>query len=232
MTASFSARKSFDYHTPSDQWPTFGEWCAAQTHFMRWDRNNTEIDSWIVVPYTYCPNVAEILDESNHQALLSALDAAGEDDYIVRRHNHWATPYEMILVRPGSAAFDAADQCIAALADYPVLDESDFSDREYAQQHADIADGLASLTVLDADGDELDTSGHVTLADGLPDPDLRSSLVHQIWEHMWNDGQPWRCLEETGQDGGGGADREDVERALTEMGYVYDETEMVWRAEK
>lgn len=191
-------------------------------------------EDWLVVPgFSRHPRMGDsLLTESNWEALQAALTEADPDgeDHETHLFGHWATDFELVVVRPGSAAHVAAAECVCRVADYPVLNEEDFSAREYAQQHADIADGLASLTVLDADGDELDTSGHVTLADGLPDPDLRSSLVHQIWEHMWNDGQPWRCLEETGQDGGGGADREDVERALTEMGYVYDESERVWRA--
>lgn len=219
MTATY-ARALPDMHTPSDQWLTFAEWCDRQSHFCRWDRDNTDIDSWIVVPYTYCPNVATLLDDSNHEALVSRLDAAGADDYEVRSHSHWATPYEMILVRPGSPAHAEAERLAASLADYPVLDEEDLSNREYEQQHADIADGLRSLTVLAVDGSELDLDTPPTDA---THEDRDAYLVHQIWEHMWNDGQPWRCLEETGQPGGGGVDRDDVERALVEMGFVAEE---------
>jgi len=59
------------------------------------------------------------------------ITASGDDesDVEVHRFGHWANGwFEIILVRPGSAAAGAAEEIEAALADYPVLDENKFSD--------------------------------------------------------------------------------------------------------
>lgn len=157
-TASNTRRTLPDMHTPADQWLTFAEWESHQSHYMRFDREDTEIDSMIVVPYTYCPNVATLLDQSNHAAILAALEAADPtgDDYAVRQHSHWATPYEMILVAPHSTAFDAMDRTLAALADYPVLDESDFSERESEMAFENVRDAVRGLT-FECQGDAIDS---------------------------------------------------------------------------
>ena len=171
---------------------------------------------WLVVPVLFTRNIATLLEESNWAALQACLESADPtgEDYQHHSFGHWATPFELYIVRPDSAAYRAAQAFTDALADYPAADEEDFCRREYEQQHADISDGLRQLTIVGQDGDELDTD----------------ALVSDIWSHMWNDGQPWRCLEETGQAGGGGVDRDDCERALTEMGYTYCDEEYTWTA--
>lgn len=210
------------------EFQTYAAWLAEQQCFASHDDDAEERAQWLVVPFTFCPNVATLLDESNQAALVAILEAADPEGetYELQRFNHRATPYARFIVAPGSAAHRASAEAICALADYPALDDSDHSEREYNQQHTDIADGLSSLTIVDADG--------VTGLDlDAPPADCtheerQAYLCHQIWEHMWNDGQPWRCLEETGQPGGVGVDQDDVERALTEMGYTYNEDEMEW----
>lgn len=186
---------------------------------------------WLVVPgFASHPKMGDdLLTESNNAAFAAALLAADPEcnDHETHLFGHWATDFEITVVRPGRAAHHTAAECVCAVADYPVLDESDYSNREYAEQHRCIADGLSCLTVLDADGEELVTDAPPAERD--PADPIATYLSHQIWEHMWNDGQPWRCLEETGQPGGGGPDREDCERALKEMGYTYDDSECVWR---
>jgi hypothetical protein len=206
MTASLKALP--DMHTPSDRWLTFSEWESHQRCYARFDRDDTEHDSWIVVPYTFCPNVASILDESNHEALIAALDATGSEDYVVRHHNHWATPYDMILVRPGSAAFDAADSCIAALANYPVLNEEDFSRREYEATCQNIASELRRTTV-ERGGVEVDSE----------------ELAGELFSWFWENDQS--AVEATG-DGGGYPTPEQIEDGLRGLGFVDPEDGGAW----
>jgi len=49
----------------------------------------------------------------------------------VHRFGHWACGwFEIILVRPDTNAAKTAEEIEAALADYPILDECDHSERE------------------------------------------------------------------------------------------------------
>ena len=73
------------------------------------------------------------LEESNFACTIRALEAVDPEgeDHRVESYGHWAVGWiEEIYVRPGSPCFDAATEIEAALSDYPVLDESDFSERE------------------------------------------------------------------------------------------------------
>ena len=86
-------------------------------------------EDWLVVP---CSRTRDsgCLDESNFHTALALL--GGESDNVeVHRFGHWGPGwYEIIIVRPDSLAQKEAEDIEAALADYPVLDDSDFSGRE------------------------------------------------------------------------------------------------------
>lgn len=78
---------------------------------------------------------SDCLEESNFHAMLAAL--GGESDLVtVVRESHWAVGWvEWIAIEAdGSSesdeALQIADAQKARLADYPVLDESDWSERE------------------------------------------------------------------------------------------------------
>lgn len=71
------------------------------------------------------------LDESNFSTALSILREADTTGEHVETHRfgHWGPGwYEVILVHPSLEA--EADKIESALADYPALDDSDFSERE------------------------------------------------------------------------------------------------------
>lgn len=81
------------------------------------------------------------LGESNWDTTIACLAECDPDgkDHDVIRFGHWACGWvEIVLVRPDSAAAKEAERIEAALSDYPVLDESDFSEREYDSAMADI----------------------------------------------------------------------------------------------
>lgn len=81
------------------------------------------------------------LGESNWHATLDALRAVdpGSVDHYCVNFGHWACGWvEIVLVRPDSAAAAEAERIENALSDYPVLDDSDFSEREYTSAMSDI----------------------------------------------------------------------------------------------
>src|SRR5690349_11232303 len=82
---------------------------------------------WLVLPCTRNRD-SDCLTESNFDAALKQLGGES-DDCEVHRFRHWACGwFEIIIVRPGSAAEKEAHEIEAALDDYPVLDEMDLSE--------------------------------------------------------------------------------------------------------
>ncbi len=182
---------------------TYGDWIDEQRHFAMWEKPDAEERAMLVVPMTYCPNVAGILDTSNWEGLRAALAEADPtgNDYSTCRFGHWATPFEFMTVRPGSEAHREAERIIAALADYPVLDEEDFSRRETEAFEADLERELGRLTI---DGAEDGSEAHDALF---------CAIASVLCENESKD----NCQ------------RDEVEEALGELGYVYCEDDMTWR---
>lgn len=86
---------------------------------------------WLVHP---CSRTRDsgILDESNFHAALT--DLGGESETVeVHRFGHWANGwFEIIVIDPSDpAAVKKAEGHEAALDNYPLLDESDYSAREW-----------------------------------------------------------------------------------------------------
>lgn len=71
------------------------------------------------------------LDQSNFATAVTAL--GGESDTVeVHRFGHWACGwFEIIIVKPDTPQFALAEEIENSLADYPILDDSDFSEREW-----------------------------------------------------------------------------------------------------
>ena len=71
------------------------------------------------------------LDLSNWHAFLESLPGPEGGAWEVHRFGHWGPGwYEIVLLRPGSAAVGVAEETARALEDSPVLDESDLGERE------------------------------------------------------------------------------------------------------
>lgn len=61
---------------------------------------------------------------------LAKIDPDGKD-HEVHRFGHWANGwFEILIVRPNTACYELAVSIENSLADYPILDEMDYSDRE------------------------------------------------------------------------------------------------------
>jgi hypothetical protein len=89
------------------------------------DRQN-----WLICPVSRTRDSGP-LDQSNFASALKML--GGESDTVeVRRFGYWGPGwFEIIIVAPGSEAARIGEEIEASLADYPILDEDDFSRREY-----------------------------------------------------------------------------------------------------
>ena len=85
---------------------------------------------WLVLPCGRNRD-SEPFTESNFVTTLSLL--GGESDTVeVHRFGHWACGWlEIILVDPASPAFAIAESIEDRLSNYPILDETDFSEREH-----------------------------------------------------------------------------------------------------
>lgn len=87
--------------------------------------------SWFVAPLAQTRDSGP-LDKSNFDAAVKLL--GGESDSVeVYRFGHWGPGWVEIILVDNAAADKVAvlDEIVAALEDYPVLDEEDFSKREW-----------------------------------------------------------------------------------------------------
>ena len=93
------------------------------------------VSDWLVAPYGHNRD-SELLTESNWDAQLSMLREIDPDgnDHFDARFGHWANGwFEIVLVRPGSPCETKAQEIGDALESYPVLDEEDWSNREWEE---------------------------------------------------------------------------------------------------
>lgn len=89
-----------------------------------------EQQDWLVLGLSRNRDSGE-LDQSNFDAALKSL--GGESDTVeVHRFGHWGPGwFEIILIKPGSTQVEIGESIEASLSDYPILDEEDFSSREW-----------------------------------------------------------------------------------------------------
>jgi len=96
-----------------------------ETYYILDDRQD-----WLVLPVSQTRDSGE-LDQSNFAQALELL--GGESETVeVHRFGHWGSGwFEIIIVRPYSKAHPLALIIEERLADYPVLNEEDYSQREF-----------------------------------------------------------------------------------------------------
>lgn len=175
---------------------------------------------WYVVPCMRTRD-SEALEESNFHVALETL--GGESDTVeVHRFGHWGPGwFEVILAHPDHGKAVAEMKC--ALADYPVLNDTDFSEREYEEQSQAFLDfGASELAVAIADRfglseraqETLDTSdgaevllcvhGHFShcgfedsaesIAERLPDRRYVADLLRQVRRSERGLDVDWKAL--------------------------------------
>ena len=108
-------------------------------HFecFAWHRGHdlADADNWAIV-YTNNRD-SGLLDQSNADAIEEALQPYLGRDVVAEHHHHWACGwvdgYSIRVYRRGriTKAFRAYHELAQRLADYPLLDEEDYSRREY-----------------------------------------------------------------------------------------------------
>lgn len=108
-----------------------------------------ERQHWLVAPVIQTRDSGP-LDQSNFACFLAAV--GGESETVeVHRFGHWGPGwYEIIIIDPESPAVREAEECEGALSDYPVLDDTDYSEREYnaaaeCWQHMRVRDRVGCL---------------------------------------------------------------------------------------
>jgi hypothetical protein len=146
-----------------------------------------------------------LLDQSNEQAIMERLQPFSEGDnpdLVFERHDHWAVGYcDGFSIRAFSVdaevspAFQEFCRIQEELDNYPVLDESDYSEREFE-------------ATLENHRNEL-----WRLKDNLPEG----------WEgevYGWFDDNGQSQFTENRDDQGGYAPEEEIIKALKELGLV------------
>lgn len=105
--------------------------------------NLPDRQEWLVAPVIQTRDSGP-LERSNFRVVRLDLEkvqaedgdpsAPDEPDVEVHRFGHWGPGwFEIILVRPGSPAAKKAEEWEAALSDYPVASEEDFSKEEWEE---------------------------------------------------------------------------------------------------
>ena len=118
-----------------------------------WDRDNfPHADNWAIV-YTHNRD-SGLLSLSNAQAIAKALTpySDGDDpDVVFESHSHWAVGhvdgFSVRVYRDGATtyAFKAYHDLAEQIDAYPILDEQDYSRREYEATIENIADAAWRL---------------------------------------------------------------------------------------
>ena len=119
-----------------------------------WYRAN-EIDSpgnWAIIYHSH--RDSGLLDQSNAAAITKELESFAEvddPDLVFESHNHWACGwidgFSIRVFRYGeiTPAFKVYHELAERIAEYPILDEEDYSRREYEATVANIADAAWRL---------------------------------------------------------------------------------------
>lgn len=111
-----------------------------------------DADNWAVI-YTHNRD-SGLLDQSNAHVIEAELDTftGGSDpDVVAEHHDHWAVGwvqgFSIRVVKKGqiTRAFRKYHELAQRLADYPVLDESDYSRREYEDTLSNFTDAAWRL---------------------------------------------------------------------------------------
>jgi hypothetical protein len=95
-------------------------------------------EDWAII-YTHNPD-SGLLDQSNAAVIIKAMQSfadANDPDVVFESHSHWAVGhvdgFSIRVFKHGeiTPAFQRYHDLATALEEYPILDESEYSDREY-----------------------------------------------------------------------------------------------------
>ena len=130
-----------------------GNWKRFNSFVWFRDRELEDADQWSVI-YTHNRD-SGLLDLSNAHVITKTMESftEGDDpDVVVESHSHWAVGHVdgfslRVLDASGeiTEAFKAYHELAERLDDYPILDESDYSDREFEATLDNIKDAAWRL---------------------------------------------------------------------------------------
>lgn len=129
-----------------------GNWRRFDCFAWHRERELSRPEDWAVV-YTHHRD-SDLLDESNAAAIKEALEPfmqGDNPDVVAEHHHHWAVGwidgYSIRVFRRGriTKAFKVYHELVERLADYPVLNDEDYSRREYEATLDNIADSAWRL---------------------------------------------------------------------------------------
>ncbi len=124
-----------------------GNWKRFNCFVWFRDKELDDADDWAVI-YTHNRD-SRLLDLSNAAVIAKSMQpyTEGDDpDVVFESHSHWAVGhvdgFSMRVSKNGQTtdAFKAYHKLAVRMAEYPILDESDYSERELEATIANIAD--------------------------------------------------------------------------------------------
>ena len=169
----------------------YGDWAPTCFDVKGAFLNGEEEDYslWFVGPCLVTRDSAA-LETANYRALLAALEKVDPErvDHEERRFGHWGPGwYDIVLVRPDTAAAGALEECSRALANYPILDEDllselELEERDETWKHRDVVRELEKA--LRAENPEWPEYAEETALENV-DTDALRELVERYadWTH-------------------------------------------------
>lgn len=153
-------------------------------------RENLRYGSWGVL-YSRCPKISELIDDSNFEAIeaqLNAFDPDGES-WANLYFGHWASDVESLLVEllDSSGAITPiatlAYEIMESLERYPVLDDDDFSRREWEQLEESFDDAWRYCDVIDTP--ENKEKVWQWIRDNAEDRQWYQTDLHSMFDENW-----------------------------------------------
>jgi hypothetical protein len=129
-----------------------GNWRRFDSFVWFRDRQLDDADEWAII-YTHHRD-SGLLDQSNAAVIEKALapfTEADDPDVVFESHSHWAVGhvdgFSLRVFRNGeiTEAFEKYHELAERMDDYPILDESDYSDREVEATIQNIEDAAWRL---------------------------------------------------------------------------------------
>ena len=129
-----------------------GNWQRFNCFVWFRDREIEDPEQWAII-YTHNRD-SRLLDQSNAAFIAKAMEPfaeADDPDVVFESHSHWAVGhvdgFSIRVFRNGeiTKAFKAYHELAERMDDFPVLDESDYSEREYEATIENIKDAAWRL---------------------------------------------------------------------------------------
>jgi hypothetical protein len=154
-----------NYDTDMQQYKDFQPTCFDSKGYMLDDQQD-----WYVIPVSRTRDTGPF-EESNFEAALEILGGERTNIVEVHRFGHWGPGwFEIIIVNPRAGkTMRKALSIEASLADYPVLDDEDFSRREWEEMEETWANISISerMEICAKTDNSIFSARHVYIPDGV-----------------------------------------------------------------